>query len=172
MAADGVFDLGDEVGKGEGLRAGKILDETDFYERKDGTILALMRQVMCSAESHDRGETWSDPVDLGFPGHCPYLLMTRSGVLLMAHRLPQTALHYSVDEGRSWQGPVKLDDFIGAYPSMVELKDGRILCVYYEEGPNSAIRALTLKVERKKEGPASGRSPGEYSKQWVDVSAR
>ena len=134
-----------------GLKARKTLDETDFYERNDGSILAVMRQVMTASESRDGGRTWSVPVDLGFPGHCPYLLMTRSGVLLMGHRVPQTSLHYSLDEGRTWRGPIMLDDFIGAYPSMVELKDGRILFVYYEEGANSAIRALTLSVERRKE---------------------
>jgi hypothetical protein len=133
-----------------GLKAGKTLDETDFYERKDGTILAVMRQVMSGAESKDSGRTWGPVFDLGFPGHCPYLLMTKSGVLLMGHRLPKTSLHYSLDEGRSWRGPIPIDDFIGAYPSMVELRDGRILFIYYEEGVNSAIRAVTLKVERPK----------------------
>ena len=71
---------------------------------------------------------------MGFPGHCPYLLQTPDGVLLMAHRVPETSLHCSLDEGRTWQGPVLIDHFIGAYPSLVTLRDGRILCVYYEEG--------------------------------------
>ncbi len=106
-----------------------------------------MREVMCGAESHDGGKTWGPVYDLGFPGHCPYLLMTRNGVLLMAHRLPNTALHYSTDEGRTWHGPIIIDNVIGAYPSLVQLKDGRVLCVYYEEGANSAIRAVTLHVE-------------------------
>ncbi|HZO87506.1 MAG TPA: sialidase family protein [Chthonomonadaceae bacterium] len=130
-----------------GLDAGKVLDETDVFERKEGTLLAVMREVMCGAESHDGGKTWGPVYDLGFPGHCPYLLMTRNGVLLMAHRLPNTALHYSTDEGRTWHGPIIIDNVIGAYPSLVQLKDGRVLCVYYEEGANSAIRAVTLHVE-------------------------
>ena len=66
----------------------------------------------------------------------------------MAHRLPETSLHYSLDEGRTWIGPVLIDHFIGAYPSMVNLKDGRVLCVYYEEGKGSAIRAVTITVKR------------------------
>ena len=130
-----------------GLDAGKTVDETDIYERKDGTLLAVMRDGMYGALSHDEGKTWGPIYDLGFPGHCPYLLMTRNGVLLLAHRLPGTALHYSLDEGRTWHGPVSIDTVIGAYPSMVEIHDGRILCVYYEEGPRSAIRAVTLRVE-------------------------
>lgn len=131
-----------------GERAGKTLDETDILERSDGTLLAVMREVMCGAVSKDRGETWGDVYNLGFPGHCPYLLMTRCGVLIMAHRLPGTALHYSLDEGRTWVGPVAIDSTIGAYPSMVELKDGTVLCVYYEEGKGSAIRARRIAVAR------------------------
>jgi hypothetical protein len=129
-----------------GLPAGKTIDETDIYERKDGTLLAVCREVMVGAESKDGGQTWGPVFDLGFPGHCPYLLMTPPGVLLMAHRLPDTSLHYSTDEGRTWRGPVLIDKVIGAYPSLVLLKDGRILCVYYEEGNRSAIRAVTIRV--------------------------
>ncbi len=131
-------------------KSGKTLDETDILERKDGSLLAVMRQVMCSSESRDGGKTWTEAQDIGFPGHCPYLLQTRDGVLLMAHRVPETSLHWSVDEGRTWQGPVLIDHVIGAYPSLVALRDGRILCVYYEEGARSAIRAVTIRVERRR----------------------
>jgi sialidase-1 len=131
-----------------GLKAGKTLDETDIFERKDGTLLAVMREVMCGAESKDGGKTWGAVYELGFPGHCPCLLQTPDAVLLMAHRLPDTALHYSTDEGRAWHGPIVIDRVIGAYPSMVLLRDGRVLCVYYEEGPHSAIRAVSLRVQR------------------------
>jgi len=129
-----------------GQRAGKVLDETDLFERADGTVLAVMRQVMCGSESTDGGQTWGPVFDLGFPGHCPYLLQTKSGVLLMAHRLPGTSLHYSLDEGRSWHGSIQIDTCIGAYPSMVELRDRTVLCVYYEEGANSAIRSKRIRI--------------------------
>lgn len=132
-----------------GLKAGRTLDETDVFERKDGTLLAVMREVMCGAESKDGGRTWGPVYELGFPGHCPCLLLTQSGVLLLAHRLPNTALHYSTDEGRTWRGPIEIDGVIGAYPSLLNLRDGRVLCVYYEEGKHSAIRTVTLRVERR-----------------------
>jgi len=128
-------------------RSGKTLDETDIFERRDGTLVAIMREVMCASESTDGGKTWSEARDLGFPGHCPYLLETKNGVLLLAHRVPETSLHYSLDEGRTWHGPILIDHVIGAYPSLVTLRDGRILCVYYEEGAHSAIRAVTIRVE-------------------------
>lgn len=132
-----------------GLKAGLTLDETDVYERKDGTLLAVMREVMATSESQDKGITWSPVHALGFKGHCPYLLSVKAGkqmVLLMAHRLPQTSLHYSTDEGRTWQGPVLIDSVIGAYPSLVQLRNGHVLCVYYEEGSASAIRAVEIEV--------------------------
>ncbi len=131
-----------------GLNAGKTIDETDVYERKDGTIVAYSREVMTSSESKDGGWTWSEPVDLPFKGHCPCLLMTKQGILLMAHRVPQTSLHYSLDEGRTWSENVTIDGFLGAYPSMVQLKDGRVLCVYYEEGEGSAIRVATIRISK------------------------
>jgi hypothetical protein len=67
----------------------------------------------------------------------------------MAHRLPKTSLHYSLDEGKTWSENVIVDNVIGAYPSMVTLKDGTILIVYYEEGHQSSIRAKRFRATPK-----------------------
>ena len=69
-----------------------------------------------------------------------------TGEILLGHRLPLTALHISRDEAKSWQGPYPIDETPGAYPSTVELKDGTVLIVYYEEGEGSAVRARRFKV--------------------------
>ena len=37
----------------------------------------------------------------------------------------------------------------GAYPSLVELPDGLVYCVYYEEGKGSSIQAVRLRVDTK-----------------------
>jgi hypothetical protein len=42
-----------------------------------------------------------------------------------------------------------MDTCKGAYPSMVALKDGTVLFVYYEEGEGSSIRAQKLKATRE-----------------------
>jgi hypothetical protein len=63
-------------------------------------------------------------------------------------RLPQTSLHYSLDECQTWSDNVLVDDFIGAYPSMVNLKDGSVLIVYYEEGERSSIRARRFRATK------------------------
>lgn len=127
----------------------KLDAETDVVMRRDGSLLAVEREpaaAMCFSISRDGGRSWSVSKPLGFPGHCPYLLRTRSGILLLAHRLPNTSLHWSSDDGAMWKGPVVVDELIGAYPSMVELKDGSILIVYYEEGEGSNIRARRFRA--------------------------
>jgi hypothetical protein len=42
-----------------------------------------------------------------------------------------------------------IDEVIGAYPSMVNLKDGSVLVVYYEEGAGSSIRSRRFRVTEK-----------------------
>jgi len=127
--------------------AGLRLDaETDVVELEDGTLYAAQRPEMCFSVSEDRGENWSVSEPIGFPGHCPYFLRTVDGIILLAHRLPSTSLHYSLDECKTWSENVPVDTVGGAYPSMVNLKDGSVLIVYYEEGAGSSIRAKRFRA--------------------------
>ncbi len=134
------------IGKGSGVR----LDaETDFVLMKDGVLYAALRgdrTNMHFATSLDLGLNWGQVKDIGFAGHCPHFTRLRSGAILLSHRLPNSALHVSRDEGRTWQGPYEIDSRIGAYPSTVELTDGTVLVVYYEEGAGSAIRARRFRL--------------------------
>ena len=123
--------------------------EPDIVELPDGRLLAALRPVLAFSESTDGGKTWSKPVKAGFAAHCPYFLLTRGGILLLGHRLPGTSLHYSRDGGRTWSDNVQLDTVGSAYPSMVELPDGTIYCVYYEEGRGSDIRGIRFRATRK-----------------------
>lgn len=128
---------------GGGLR----LDaETDVIELKDGRLLAALRgdgtTPMCWSHSRDQGQTWSIAKPIGFLGHCPYLHRTADGAhVLLAHRQPATNLNISQDEGVTWSENIQVDERSGAYPSMVNLHDGSVLIVYYEEGEGSNIRA-------------------------------
>lgn len=135
--------------------------ETDVVALNDGRLLAALR---CSgeksgglyfAESGDLGRTWGQVTPAGFAAHCPYFLRHRSGVILLGCRLvrptsaagDQTAVLWSVNEGATWNGPVTVDgDAGGAYPSLVEVADGEVFCVYYEEGAGSSIRGKRLRV--------------------------
>jgi photosystem II stability/assembly factor-like uncharacterized protein len=130
----------------------KLDAETDIILLKDGTLLAAQREpkiTMCWSRSKDGGKTWSISQPFGFPGHCPYFLRTKDDIIVLAHRLPQTSLHSSLDEGKTWSENVIVDDFIGAYPSMVNLKDGSVLIIYYEEGEGSSIRARKFRATDK-----------------------
>ena len=126
-------------------------DEPDVYERSNGELLCVMRtnhtdaSTMWYSVSADRGSTWSPSRPLPFTGQAPYLF-SAGGALLCGHRLPGTSLHVSRDEGVTWGENVAIDDCIGAYPSMCALSDGGVLFVYYEEGPGSAIRCVTLRI--------------------------
>jgi sialidase-1 len=135
------------IGKDSGVR----LDaETDFVRLKDGTLYAALRgdrANMHFATSPDHGLTWSPVKDIGFPGHCPHFTRLSTGEILLTHRLPLTALHVSRDEARTWQGPYSIDTTPGAYASTVELKDGTVLVVYYEEGEGSGVRARRFKLK-------------------------
>jgi hypothetical protein len=101
------------------------------------------------AVSEDFGKTWGPVRSFGFKGHCPYFLRHSSGVILLAHRVPATSLHWTADEGETRNGPVKIDTVGGAYPSLVELPGGLVYCVYYEEGKGSSIRGVPLWVGTK-----------------------
>jgi sialidase-1 len=136
-----------------GDKAGVYLDaETDVIPLKNGKLLAALRSSkvdMHFAGSDDMGKTWGPVQSSGFKGHCPYFFRHSSGVILLAHRVPATSLHWTTDEGRTWNGPVQIDSVGGAYPSMVELPDGLVYCVYYEEGKGSSIRGVRLRVDTK-----------------------
>jgi hypothetical protein len=136
-----------------GEKSGVYLDaETDVVRLKDGKLLAALRSSkvdMHYAISEDSGKTWGLVRSFGFKGHCPYFLRHSSGVILLTHRVPATSLHWTADEGKTWNGPVKIDSVGGAYPSLVELPDGLVYCVYYEEGKGSSIRGVRLQVDKE-----------------------
>lgn len=123
--------------------------ETDLIELNDHTLYAAQRPKMSFATSKDFGSTWTVSKPMGFEGHCPYFLRTNDDIILLAFRLPNTSLRFSLDECRTWSGNVVIDEVIGAYPSLVNLKDGSVLVVYYEEGGGSSIRAKHFRATKQ-----------------------
>jgi sialidase-1 len=123
--------------------------ETDVIALKDGSIYAAQRtqkEPMRFSISTDKGRTWKVSEPMGFPGHCPYLYRAPNDAVVCAHRLPETSLHYSMDECKTWSSNVQVDTVGGAYPSIVTLKDMTSLIVYYEEGEGSSIRARKFTI--------------------------
>lgn len=126
--------------------------ETDVIPLKDGSLYAIQRsrgESMCYSISRDGGLSWSVSRPVGFAGHCPYLLRISGDIIVLAHRLPATSLHYSLNEAGNWSENIIIDEVIGAYPSMVGLRDGSVLVVYYEEGEGSDIRARCFRLTRR-----------------------
>jgi hypothetical protein len=110
-----------------------------------GRILCMTRNKMAQSISSDGGRTWSQPEVIPFPGDAPMLLYTSQGLLLCAMRHNGTSVIVSDNEGKTWHGAYQIDTVPGAYPSLCELDDGTIFCVYYEEGPGSDIRAVRFR---------------------------
>jgi len=155
--ANGAVAISDDKGKTWGApvnidNGGLRLDaETDVIRLKDGRLYAAQRtakESMRFSTSADGGQTWRVSEPMGFPGHSTYLHRSPEDVIVCAHRIPNTSLHYSVDECATWSGNVPVDDVGGAYPSLATLKDGSLLIVYYEEGSGSSIRARKFRATR------------------------
>ncbi len=137
------------------------------------TFYAVMRGRNCNGHysTSTDGKNWTVAKDIGFVLHCPELHRVRLGgvdtntrvfshqgvraslvhptAILLAHRVPATAMHYSLDECKTWQGPVVVDSCGGAYPGFVTLKDGSVLIVYYTEGKDSNILGRVFRVTEK-----------------------
>lgn len=122
--------------------------EASITRVSDGRLIILMRPGMHQAYSSDEGRTWTEATQLPHRGDAPTVMMTSENVLLAAHRHPGTAVTISDDDGATWGRPNQIDTVGGAYPGLVELRDGSILCIYYEEGKASSIRQAVFTVER------------------------
>ena len=133
---------------------GAYLDaETDVIQLRDGSLYAALRggkgAQMHWSRSRDNGRNWTICEPIGFAGHCPYLHRTVDGTIILGHRIRATDLHYSTDECQTWSRNVRVDARSGAYPSMVNLDDGSVLIVFYEEGSQSNIRVRRFKVTKQ-----------------------
>ena len=131
------------------IKTDKPLDEPDIVRLPNGDFLVMIRPAMMWCKSTDGGNTWTRPRELGIKGDCPYLLLTSKSILLCGIRQREmkcTSVLYSDDFGKTWN-MIVIDKVLGAYPSLVELPDGRIFVVYYTEGKGSDIRCLYLQAD-------------------------
>jgi len=142
-----------------------------FLKKKDGTIVALMRdngfpKRIRRAESHDNGVTWSDvvPMDIPNPGSSVDATVLQNGHwVLICNDTVQgrhiLSAYLSEDEGTTWPYKKRLEDFppekgSGAYPSVIQASDGTIHCTYSytnRETPGSCIKHAWFNEEWLKE---------------------
>ena len=97
--------------------------ETDVIELKDGTLYAAQRPAMRLLRlQRPRQGRGVSPSRWGSRGIVLTSCVLSDDIILVAHRVPSTSLHYSLDECRTWSDNVLVDSVGGAYPSMVNLK--------------------------------------------------
>ena len=136
--------------------AGQYLDaETDVIELRDGRLYAIQRgrdTDMHGSISNDRGRTWSRSEPTGFRGISPYLLRAHNGIVVMVygqigHEEPLgTVIRFSLDDCATWSEAVLVARPAGSHPTMVNLEDGSVLAVYYDQGRGRDIRARRFNV--------------------------
>jgi len=103
--------------------------------------------------SDDGGRTWGPAVRGPFPGYaCPNMIRTRSGALLVAHRLPGLTINCSRDGGENWDAGTMIDSGIWAMGAMAEVAPDLVLYVYWDAF-ESLMRAQLLRVTRTKLAP-------------------
>ena len=121
-------------------------DEPHMVERSDGHIVAMFRDCngehsLHQAESFDHGRNWSKPRLTPIRGLPPHLLRLADNRLLVtyAKRWEPFGVYacISVDGGQSWDLEAEMqlstapDRDLG-YPASVQLRDGAIYTVYYQ----------------------------------------
>ncbi len=135
------------------FKLGEIKSETaiklpEFSEREKALFCNERYNDPCLfvTESNDDGKTWTlaKPIDSakGVPGH---LLEHSSGALIccFSYRIKPYGIRCAIsyDEGKTWsEDYIIRDDGVSidlGYPSSIELANGRILTVYYQQlNPN------------------------------------
>ncbi len=132
--------------------------ELHAVEAVDGTIIAQIRNhndankgETLQTESKDGGKTWSVPHSIGVWGLPSFLTRLKDDRLLMTYgyrRKPYgNQARVSDDNGKTWSEPITISDDGASgdlgYPSTVQLDDGSLLTVWYEnpkDSPNAVLR--------------------------------
>ena len=147
--------------------------EPDMIVLANGDILCMLRtgsrSTMYQSRSTDGGQTWSDPVSIGWPGVKPDLCLLSNGVLACsggrgAYGHPQvTYAMFSIDgTGESWEYPFAFHTGPGcSYSSNME-RDGKFYVIYSDSSftkdldeydmPYQSIKWAVLDVSKEKQG--------------------
>jgi len=123
--------------------------EPHAIELDDGRLLGIIRAegagvpfgfTMYQTSSEDGGKTWSDMVPMGICGSPPHLLKHSSGAVVLVYGRRAEPFGERVvvtrDGGRTWSDEIVLCETTPCdlgYPASVELSDGSVLTVYYQQ---------------------------------------
>ncbi|MDZ4859338.1 MAG: sialidase family protein [Candidatus Hydrogenedentes bacterium] len=130
--------------------------QPSFVKQKDGGVTAYMRdnggpkQIRRSV-SDDNGVSWTtvDSIDIPNPGSSVECISLASGNWVMVCNDTKNGRHLvtaylSEDEGNTWKWKRGLETFkpdegSGAYPSVIQAKDGTIHCTYSYKSKELAL---------------------------------
>jgi len=139
--------------------------ELHAVEAADGRIVVQIRNhnkansgETLQSESADGGKTWSTPHEIGVWGLPSHLLRLKDDRLLMTYGHRRDPLgnqaRVSDDHGRTWSEAMIIsgDGVSGdlGYPSTVELDDGSLVTVWYEnmsQSPYAVLRQARWSLE-------------------------
>ncbi len=136
---------------GENDRRKYWFHEPHVAELPNGELYALIRAdyakdvLMRQTRSKDGGKTWEPITPTSLSGLPPHLLVLKDGRLLAVYGRRRTDrggfgeyASISSDGGHTWNVEIKLSGAANndlGYPASVELDDGTILTVYYQQPP-------------------------------------
>ena len=138
-----------------------LYSELHGVEASDGTLVVQIRNenkrddgATLQTESTDGGKTWSEPRLIDVWGHPSHLWRLSDGRLLMTYGYRREPFgqqaRVSGDCGKSWSEPMLLTGGgpprdLG-YPSTVQLSDGSLVSVWYEQpDPDQNARLMTAR---------------------------
>lgn len=160
--------ISDDQGKSwraSGPIIGPALNQPSVVRKKDGTLLAYMREEafesnndeglshrILVSESHNDGESWSlaVPTELPNPNASVEAIALRDGRWILAYNDSEKerhslALAMSDDEGHSWRWRRRLEDQAGGsfhYPSIIQTRDGRVQVTYTHQPGATAGKSI------------------------------
>jgi len=147
---------GDSAAEYHELHAAETADKRLIIHIRNQNKANAGETLQC--ESSDGGKTWSLPRSIGVWGLPSFLTRLRNGKLLMTygHRRPPLGnqARISDDDGRTWSEPMIISSD-GAksdlgYPSTVELEDGSLLTMWYEQlkdSPQAVLRQAQWRLD-------------------------
>ena len=126
------------------------LSEVCAAQMASGSIMALIRPCyspwLWETWSHDGGVTWGPCVRGPFPGYATSnMLRTKSGAVLVAHRLPTMTIHCSHDDGHTWDQGTLIDSGLWCMGAMREVDPDVVLYAYWDSF-KSHMRTQLIRV--------------------------
>jgi hypothetical protein len=127
------------------LKSGKLLTMIR-YEPKDSS-----RSYLMQTESYDGGKSWTKPYQTPIWGYPPHMIELNNGWVLVVygHRREKYSERACIsrDEGKTWDIDNEIilaEAFNGdlGYPASVQLDDGSIMTVYYQQDKRNEPTSL------------------------------